>query len=127
MLKGGHFPGMGWRRLNVLQALRAKREQRWKNKRRERARQVLELEFWPQGQEVFFTESDLTDPMMTAKAAALKILGAKMHLRDDAVWKLVKEGRQILPPAILAKMETMGPTVDNNASWQFLNQLSALK
>jgi hypothetical protein len=130
-LEGGQFYGLGRRRLSILQAIQEKRYQRWKKQRLEQVSQVLAIDFWPQGQEVWFTEDALTDPEMTARTAALRILGAKlgakMPLGDDAVWKLVKQGKQILPPPILEKMEVAFATVDNGQSWQFLKQLASLK
>jgi hypothetical protein len=64
---------------------------------------------------------------LTAQTAALKILGAKMALREEAVLKLVKEGKEMLPPEILKKLDGTYATVEDNSAWQFLNQLDPLQ
>jgi hypothetical protein len=64
---------------------------------------------------------------LTAQTAALKILGAKMALREEAVLKLVKEGKEMLPPEILKKLDGAYATVEDNSAWQFLNQLDPLQ
>jgi hypothetical protein len=109
----------------ILEAINKKRFQRWKRKLLERVRQVSPIEVWPKGQEVWFTEDVIFD--LTARTAALRIIEAKMNLRQDAVWKLVTKGKEMLPPKILEKMEKAYAAVESNDSWQFLNQLDPLK
>jgi hypothetical protein len=114
-------------RLNGVQVLQEIRLQRWKKKRLKLARRIIPVEFWPQGQEAWFFKEAITDPEMTAQTAALRILGAKMKLGNDAVLKLVKKGKEMLPPKILEKMERTYAAIDSNDSWQFLNQLDPLR
>jgi hypothetical protein len=126
--EGGHFAGLHRRRQHVIEMLQEKRLQRWKKKRLELARQIIPLEFWPRGQEAWFTEEAITDPEITAQTAALRILGAKTELGNDAVLKLVKKGKQMLPPKILEKLERAYDAIGtNNEAWQFLNQLDPLR
>jgi len=122
--EGDRFPGLWRYRQRVLDVLQEKRLARWKKKRLERARQVIPVEFWPRKEGAGFTEDAVTDPEMTAQTAALRILGAKMDLGNDAVVKLVKEGKQMLPPNILEKLEKAYNTIGtNNEAWQFLNRI----
>jgi len=72
-----------------------------------------------------FTEDVIFE--LTPHTAALRILGAKMNLGKDAVWKIVKEGKEMLPPKLLEKMEKAYAAIESNDSWQFLNQLDPLK
>lgn len=108
--------GLWHRRLNLLEVLSEKRFQRWKT---ELLQQVSRL--MPVAQEVWFTED------VTAHKAALRILGAKINLREDAVWKLVNEGKEMCPPKLLEKLEKAYAAIESNDSWRFLNQLDPLK
>jgi hypothetical protein len=123
---GHHYPGLWRNRQRALDMLQEKRLKRWKKKRLELARRVISVEFWLRGEGAGFTEDAVTDPEMTAQAAALRILGAKMDLGNDAVLKLLKEGKQILPPKLLEKLEKAYDTIDTNEGWQFLNRIYPL-
>jgi hypothetical protein len=117
--------GLGRYRSSILEALNEKRVELWKRELLQQASRVVPIEFWPKGQEVWFTEDVLIE--LTAQRAALRILGAKMNLSNDAVLKLVKEGKKMLPPKLLEKIENAYAAVESNDSWQFLNQLDPLK
>ena len=112
-------------RSKVIEALNEKRFQRWKKELLQQVNRIIPVEFWPKGQAVWFTEDVIVE--LTASKAALRILGAKMNLGEDAVLKLVKIGKEMLPPHILEKMEKFNAAVENNDSLQFLNQLYPLK
>jgi len=113
------------RRIVALEALNEKQWERWKRELLQRANCIIPIECWPNGEGVLFTEDVIVE--LTAQTAALRILGAKMDLGEDAVLKLVKEGKKMLPPRFLEKLEKAYAVVENNDSWQFLNQLDPLK
>jgi hypothetical protein len=125
--EGHRFPGLWRYRQRALDVLQEKRLARWKKKRLERARQVIPVEFWSWGEGAGFTEDAVTDPEMTPQTAALRIVGAKMNLGNDAVLKLEKEGKQMLPPKILEKLEKAYDAIGTNESWQFLNRIHPLR
>jgi hypothetical protein len=114
---------LGRYRSVALAKLNVNRFQLWKSELLQRASRVIPIEFWLKGQEVWLTEDAIIE--LTAQTAALRILGAKMDLSNDAVLKLVKQGKKMLPPTLLEKMEKSFAGVGSNASWQFLNQLDA--
>src|SRR5262249_4916266 len=114
--------GLGRYRSKVLATLNEKRFQRWKRELLQQVSRVVPVAFWPKGQEVWFTEDVIVE--LTASKAALMILAAKMNLGEDAVLKLVKRGKEMLPPSVLEKIEKAYAAVENNDSWQFLNRLS---
>jgi hypothetical protein len=102
-----------------------KRFQRWKRELLQQVGRVVPIESWPKAQEVWFTEDVIFE--LTAHTGALQILGAKMNLSNDAVWKLVNKGKKMLPPKLLEKLENAYAAVESNDSWRFLNQLDPLK
>ena len=117
--------GLWRRRLNLLEVFNKKRFQRWKKELLQQVSRVVPTEVWQKGQEVWFTEDAITE--LTAQTAALRILGAKMNLSNDAVLKSVKKGKKMCPPKLLEKLENAYATVESNDSWRFLNQLDPLK
>jgi hypothetical protein len=113
--------GWGWRRRKSLEISSEKRFQRWKQELLQRANSIIPIEFWPKDHEAWLTEDVIIE--LTAQTAALKILGAKMALGEEAVLKLVKEGKEMLPPEILKRLEGAYANVADNSAWQFLNQI----
>ena len=113
--------GLGRYRSNALTTLNMQRFQLWKAELLQLANRVIPIAFWPKGQEAWFTEDEIIE--LTAQTAALRVLGRKLGLGNDAVVKLVKDGKKMLPPRVLQKMEIAYTAVENNDSWQFLNRL----
>ena len=109
--------GLGSYRSKVLAALNEKRFQLWKRELLQQVSRVIPIAFWPKGQEVWFSEDVLIE--LTAQTAALRILGAKMELRNDAVLKLVKRGKEMLPPHVLEKMEKAYAAAESSDARQF--------
>ncbi len=120
--------GRGYSRPIVLKALNEKRQLRWQEEQIRQANQIVSLPKLPSGEE-FRLEADEflhTNEAgewvhLTPRKAALKIMGAKIGLGEEAVWKLVKKGKKMLPPAILKKMEAAYSAIEDNSSWDFLN------
>jgi hypothetical protein len=112
-------------RYKVLAALNEKRFQRWEKELLERVSQIIPVNFWPKGQEVWFTKDVIVE--LTASKAALMVLGVKMNLGEDAILKLVKRGKEMLPPHTLEKIEKAYAAVDSDDAWLFLSQLAPHK
>jgi hypothetical protein len=117
--------GLGRYRSNALEALNTQRFQLWKAELLQQANRVIPIEFWPKSQEQWFTQDEIIE--LTAQTSALRILGTRMGLSNDAVLKLVKQGKKMLPSRLLEKMETAYAAVENNDSWQLLNRLYPFK
>lgn len=113
--------GRGYSRRFVLEAINEKRLHSWETEQLQRANRVIPFEQWPKGKEFWFKTEEIGE--LTPSKAALKILAGKMELKEDTVWKLVKEGKRMLPPGILERLEAAYATVKDNSSWQFLNQI----
>jgi hypothetical protein len=105
--------------------LNAKLSQRWKAERLQRANQILSVPELPKDQGFWFEAEDVME--LKAQTAALRKIGAKMNLSNDAVLKLVKKGKKMCPPKLLEKLKNAYATVESNDSWQFLNQFDPLE
>src|SRR5262245_46312333 len=90
----------------------AKRSQRWEAEQLQRAK------------EFGLEDHDVIN--LTARKAALKSLATKMDISKEAVSKLVKDGKRMLSPTVLKKLESAYANVQDNSAWQFLNQIDPL-
>jgi len=117
--------GLGFYRSKVIEALKEKRFQRWEKELLQQVNRIVPVKFWPKGQEVWFTQDVIVE--LTASRAALIILGAKMNLGEEAVLKLVKRGKEMLPRHLSEKMETAYAAIERNDSWQLLNEIDPPK
>jgi hypothetical protein len=116
-----------WRLLEdlALSVLHKKHLQRWETGQLQRANQVISVPEWPKDQEFSFEAGDVMK--LTARTAALRILEAKMNLSNEAVWKLVKEGRKLLPLNVRQRLKQGDANVTDNSTWQFLNRAYPLE
>jgi hypothetical protein len=115
----------GYSRPAVIEALNEKRAHKWQGEQLKQAKRLIPIELWSKTEEFWFDDKDVV--ALTPRKAALRTLAKKLDLSEDAVWKLVKTGKKMLPPHVLKRLENAYAAVNDDSTWRFLNEIDPLK
>ncbi len=113
--------GRGYSRPRVLEALNEKRRERWQEEQIKLANRTISLPELRSGEESGFEADEFLQltkagkwTHLTPRKAALKILGSKMGLSEEAVSTLVKKGKTMLPPQILQRLHAAYSAIEKS-------------